>query len=39
VLEAVSDALAEAEFVEDPLGFTMYLNASVAADREDEDDR
>ncbi|HYM15077.1 MAG TPA: HEAT repeat domain-containing protein [Dehalococcoidia bacterium] len=36
VLEAVSDALAEADFIEDPLGFRMYLDKSVAED-EDED--
>jgi HEAT repeat protein len=38
VLEAVSDALAEADFVEDPLGFRMYMDKSVAEDSDDEDD-
>ncbi len=37
VLEAVSDALAEAEFIEDPLGFKMRLEESVAADAEEDD--
>jgi HEAT repeat protein len=39
VLEAVTDALAEADFVEDPLGFKLYLDESVADDAaEDEDE-
>jgi hypothetical protein len=38
VLEAVSDALAEADFIEDPLGFRMYLDQSVAEDVDEEDD-
>ncbi|TAK64389.1 MAG: phycocyanin alpha phycocyanobilin lyase [Dehalococcoidia bacterium] len=38
VLEAVRDALAEADFIEDPLGFRMYLDRSVAEDAEEEDD-
>lgn len=38
VLEAVRDALSEAEFVEDPLGFKMHLDQSVAADVEEEDE-
>jgi HEAT repeat protein len=38
VLEAVSDALAEADFIEDPLGFKMYLDKSVAEDVDEEDD-
>ena len=38
VLEAVSDALAEADFIEDPLGFRMYMDKSVAEDSDDEDD-
>lgn len=38
VLEAVRDALAEADFVEDPLGFRMYLDRSVAEDASEEDE-
>lgn len=38
VLEAVRDALAEADFVEDPLGFKMYLDDSVADDASEDDD-
>lgn len=38
VLEAVRDALAAADFVEDPLGFKLYMDESVAEDVEDEDD-
>jgi HEAT repeat protein len=38
ILEAVRDAFAEADFVEDPLGFRMYLDRSVAEDAEEEDD-
>jgi len=38
VLEAVRDALAEADFIEDPLGFRMYLDRSVAEDAGEEDD-
>jgi HEAT repeat protein len=38
VLEAVGDALAEADFVEDPLGFKMYLDQSVADDADEDDD-
>lgn len=38
VLEAVSDALAEADFVEDPLGFKMYLDKSVADDLAEGDE-
>ena len=38
VLEAVSDALAEADFVEDPLGFKLHLDDSVADDAGEEDD-
>ncbi len=34
VLEAVSDALAEADFIEDPLAFKVQLDASVADDAE-----
>jgi HEAT repeat protein len=36
VLEAVSDALAEANFVEDPLGFKVYLDQSVADDADED---
>ncbi len=38
VLEAVSDALAEADFIEDPLGFKVHLDASVADDAPEDDD-
>jgi HEAT repeat protein len=38
VLEAVRDALAEADFVEDPLGFKLYLDESVADDASEDDD-
>jgi HEAT repeat protein len=38
VLEAVTDALAEADFVEDPLGFKIHLDDSVAEDASEDDD-
>ncbi len=38
VLEAVRDALAEADFIEDPLGFRMYLDRSVAEDADEEEE-
>lgn len=38
LLEAISDALSEADFVEDPMGIKLYMDQSVAADAEDEDD-
>jgi len=38
VLEAVTDALAEADFVEDPLGFKLHLDDSVADDASEDDD-
>jgi HEAT repeat protein len=38
VLEAVSDALSEAEFLEDPLGITMHMEQSVAEDVDEEFD-
>ncbi|MEX2226647.1 MAG: HEAT repeat domain-containing protein [Dehalococcoidia bacterium] len=38
VLESVTDALSEADFVEDPLGVKLYLDRSVAEDREEDDD-
>ncbi len=38
VLEAVRDALAEADFVEDPLGFKMYLDRRLADDADEEDE-
>lgn len=38
VLAAVSDALSEADFVEDPLGFKLYLDRSVADDLDDVED-
>ena len=38
VLEAVSDALAEADFGADPLGFKVRLDASVADDAAEDDD-
>jgi hypothetical protein len=34
----VSDALSEADFVEDPLGFKTYLDRSVAEDADEDDD-
>ncbi len=37
VLEAVSEALSEADFVEDPLGFKMRLDQSVADDADEDD--
>jgi HEAT repeat protein len=38
VLEAVTDALAEADFAEDPLGFKIHLDESVADDASEDDD-
>jgi HEAT repeat protein len=38
VLESVTDALSEADFVEDPLGVKLYLDRSVAEDRDEDDD-
>jgi HEAT repeat protein len=38
VLESVSEALSEADFIEDPLGVKLYLDRSVAEDREEDDD-
>jgi HEAT repeat protein len=38
VLEAVSDALSQADFVDDPLGIQMHIARSVAEDEEDRDD-
>jgi len=38
VLEAVSDALAAADFLEDPLAFKLYLDRSVAEDADEDDD-
>jgi HEAT repeat protein len=38
VLEAVSDALAEADFLEDPMTLKQYLDRSVAEDSEEDDD-
>ncbi len=38
VLEAVTAALAEADFVEDPLGFKIHLDDSVADDASEDDD-
>ena len=38
VLDAVSEALAEADFAEDPLGFKLYLDDSVAEDASEDDD-
>ena len=38
VLEAVSDALSQADFVDDPLGIQVHINRSVAEDEEDRDD-
>ncbi|MBI2724265.1 MAG: HEAT repeat domain-containing protein [Chloroflexi bacterium] len=36
VLTAVTEALAQADFVEDPLGFKMYLDQSVADDADED---
>ena len=38
ILESVTDALSEADFVEDPLGVKLYLDRSVAEDRDEDDD-
>lgn len=38
VLEAVRDALSEAEFIEDPLGFKTYLDQSVAEDTDEDEE-
>ena len=38
ILEAVSDALAQADFSDDPLGIQLHINRSVAEDEEDRDD-
>jgi HEAT repeat protein len=38
VLEAVRDAFAEADFAEDPLGFKVHLDQSVADDASEDDD-
>jgi HEAT repeat protein len=37
ILEAVSEALTEADFVEDPLGITVNLQASVDEDTGEQD--
>ena len=37
VLEVVSDALAEADFVEDPLGITVNLERSIQEEMEEQD--
>jgi len=38
LLESVTDALSEADFVEDPLGVKLYLDRSVAEDTEEDDE-
>jgi HEAT repeat protein len=38
VLEAVSEALAQADFVDDPLGIQLRIDRSVAEDEEDRDE-
>jgi HEAT repeat protein len=38
VLEAVTDALAEADFIEDPMALKLYLDQSVADDRDEDED-
>jgi HEAT repeat protein len=38
LLEAVSDALAQADFSDDPLGIQLHIARSVAEDEEDRDD-
>jgi HEAT repeat protein len=37
VLEAVTEALSQADFVDDPLGITMHLERSLAEDMDEED--
>ena len=37
ILEAVRDALAEADFTEDPLGLRVYMDGSVDEDAEDDE--
>lgn len=37
ILEAVTDALSQADFVDDPLGITMHLERSLAEDMDEED--
>jgi hypothetical protein len=34
----VTDALSEADFVEDPLGVKLYLDRSVAEDTDEDDE-
>jgi HEAT repeat protein len=38
VLEAVSEALAQADFIDDPMGIAVNINRSVAEDEEDRDE-
>jgi len=38
VLGAVTDALSDADFVEDPLGFKMHLDRSVADDADEDEE-
>jgi HEAT repeat protein len=38
VLESITEALSEADFVEDPLGVKLYLDRSVAEDRDEDED-
>jgi HEAT repeat protein len=38
VLEAVSDALAEADFLDDPMSLALHLDQSVAEDRDEDDE-
>jgi HEAT repeat protein len=38
VLEAVTDAMSEADFVEDPMALKQYLDQSVADDRDEDEE-
>lgn len=38
ILEAVTEAMTEADFVEDPMALKLYLDQSVADDRDEDDD-
>jgi HEAT repeat protein len=38
VLDSVTEALSEADFVEDPLGVKLYLERSVAEDSEEDEE-
>jgi HEAT repeat protein len=38
ILEAVTDAMTEADFAEDPMALKLYLDQSVADDRDEDDE-